>query len=470
MPSSNVKPKRLHEKSRNAFLPKADSIAAMLRAVNQNGAPDRLFWQSVLLLTIVLQFAESAIPSTASGTLSSAVDDQVTQMQGNALRQACYIVVLLVGVACFTRLKRYRIEWRYPLAPLCGTLLGWCTLSLLWAEDPYASVKRLLAYLFMVTGAAGCTLLWSRKQITQFVSLFGATGVTLGLAVEVLQHRFQPWWPDWRFSGTQHENVQGFCCMLLAMSSLAVSDADSRHKLFFRCLSVYGAVFMLLTKCRSCLLGLGVALLIYVLLTRSLVTKIWVSATLVTVGVCLYMTDVLTPLLGFVSRNGEGMEDLTGRAPLWELADIFISKRPLTGYGYQSFWTGPHIDYFSSEFGWQISSAHNSYLDMILALGYGGMLLHVAVLAVGCIMGGFYYRKTRVPLYALASAMFAALLTVGMLESAVLISTGPYHFSLTLLMASLCFQPLFSGAPSELAKRMQRRLAPGQDGFAKSFA
>ena len=449
---------------------KRSNLAEMLRAVGQDGAPARLFWWSVLLLTVALQIAESVIPTGGGGNLSSSVDDQLAQMQGNSIRQVCYIVVVLVGVGCFTRLKGYKIEWRYPLAPICAAVLGWCALSLIWAEDPNASIKRLVAYLFMVTGATGITLLWSRKQILQFMSLFGAAGVTFGLVVEILLRTFKPWVSDYRFAGTEHENVQGFCCMQFAMASLAASDADPQHKNIFRGLAVYGAAFMLLTKCRSCLLGLGVALLLYVLLTRPLVTKIWVSATLLTGGLVLYMTDILTPLLGFVSRNGEGLDDLTGRAPVWELAHTFISRRPLTGYGYQSFWTASHIDDFSSAFGWQISSAHNSYLEMILALGYGGMILHVTVLVLGVIMGVIYYRRTRLPIYALASAMFAALLLIGYLESAVLISTGPYHFGLTLLMASLCFEPIFHGAPGEFTLRPQRRRVAGRNGLAKSYA
>ena len=298
--------------------------------------------------------------------------------------------------------------------------------------------------------------------MTQFMSLFGAAGLTLGLLVELIFGTLKPWVPDYRFSGTQHENVQGFCCLFLVMASLAAADADSRYKKLYWALAAYGAIFLVLTKSRSSFLGVTVALMVYFLLTRSFMAKIWVVAGLMTSFMVLYVTDILAPVFAYLSRDAEGLDTLTGRTPLWELADEFIRARPWTGYGFESFWTGPHIEYFSSEFGWQISSAHSSYLETILGLGYIGMVLHTLVLTLAVVMGAIYYRKTRLPIYALASAIFTALLVVGMLESSLLISPGPFNFGLTLLMASLCFQPRFTTGLSNAPTREEQRFGFGQ--------
>ena len=432
----------------------------------EEAAPTRLFYWSSAVLIFLSVVAETQFPITLAETnLDAQLDSQVALVQGSALRQLCYFLILCIGVACFTRIKDLKVSWRNPLTFVYGALLAWCFVSMTWADEPFTSLKRLLAYLFMVIGAAGISLLWSREQTVKFMSFWGAAGLTLGVVAEVVLGGFKPWISDYRFAGTLHENVQGFCCLFLVVSSLAAADADASRKTLFRSLALYGLVFLVLTKSRSSFMGITVALLVYVLLTRSMMTKVWVSAVLGTSALVLYMTDVLSPVIGFLSRNGEGVGNLTGRTELWQLAEEFVRERPLTGYGYQAFWTVQHIDYFSSEFHWQASSAHSSYLESLLMLGYIGMVLHVLVLALGVVLGGLYYKLTKAPIYALAAAMCAALLTVGTLESAVLISAGPYHFGLALLVACLCIQRRYKAESKKAIPNAEQELGSGQHGF-----
>jgi exopolysaccharide production protein ExoQ len=65
---------------------------------------------------------------------------------------------------------------------------------------------------------------------------------------------------------------------------------------------------------------------------------------------------------------------LTGRTIIWEFAQYEIGRRPLLGWGYQSFWLVPGSPSIEAP-GWvkMMPNAHNGYYDTMLELGYAGL-------------------------------------------------------------------------------------------------
>jgi O-antigen ligase len=75
-----------------------------------------------------------------------------------------------------------------------------------------------------------------------------------------------------------------------------------------------------------------------------------------------------------------GDPTFTGRTVIWDFADIEIARRPLFGWGYQSFWlVGPDSPSLTDAPGWVkfMPNAHNGYLDTKLETGYLGYALLV---------------------------------------------------------------------------------------------
>jgi O-antigen ligase len=68
---------------------------------------------------------------------------------------------------------------------------------------------------------------------------------------------------------------------------------------------------------------------------------------------------------------------LTGRGDLWPLVLQKIGERPWLGYGYGAFWDGLKGEsaaiWYAS--GWEPPNSHNGFLDMLLGLGWLGMLI-----------------------------------------------------------------------------------------------
>jgi exopolysaccharide production protein ExoQ len=73
-----------------------------------------------------------------------------------------------------------------------------------------------------------------------------------------------------------------------------------------------------------------------------------------------------------------GNYDFSGRQIIWDFANNEIARRPLLGWGFQSFWlVGPDAPSVVDAPGWikAMPSAHSGYMDVKLELGYVGFAL-----------------------------------------------------------------------------------------------
>jgi exopolysaccharide production protein ExoQ len=76
-----------------------------------------------------------------------------------------------------------------------------------------------------------------------------------------------------------------------------------------------------------------------------------------------------------------GDSTFTGRTIIWDFASWEIDRRPLLGWGYQSFWlVGPDAPSIVDAPGWVkgMPNAHNGYYDTMLEMGYVGLALLVS--------------------------------------------------------------------------------------------
>ncbi len=75
---------------------------------------------------------------------------------------------------------------------------------------------------------------------------------------------------------------------------------------------------------------------------------------------------------------------LTGRTEIWDAIGRMTERKPWLGYGYSAFWL-PHaepMEWIRHETGWRVPSAHQGWLDLRAELGWAGVGLVGAVVAV----------------------------------------------------------------------------------------
>lgn len=99
------------------------------------------------------------------------------------------------------------------------------------------------------------------------------------------------------------------------------------------------------------------------------------SAILTTLTVFIIAYGTVTPMLGKltlvdISSMVGREETLTGRTEVWNRLVPVAMNRPILGHGFNSFWTTGSRDEFN------MTGAHNGFLDIILSLGLVGLGLY----------------------------------------------------------------------------------------------
>lgn len=87
----------------------------------------------------------------------------------------------------------------------------------------------------------------------------------------------------------------------------------------------------------------------------------------------------------------------TGRVSIWKFALEALSKRPWTGYGYESFWSSAYARHAARPYylDWDVRGivhGHNSYLDVAMTMGIPALLCAIAVIIV---MPLVHYARCR---------------------------------------------------------------------------
>lgn len=371
---------------------------------------------------------------------------------GGSLRPFAFALLGLFGVAC----------WMWRPAGLRAMVHGWLpalmfifivyvSLSVLWAEDQEIVLRRVVTFILLCVAAWGMVHRLSNRELMLccFV-VCGAVGV-MSVAAEVGTGTFIPWSPEYRLSGIMHANSLGATMAIFVLAALALRRGSERHRNLFLLAAAIGLGIVLLTKSRTAMAGLVVALWIWVVFgardrKRLVVLSLLGLALVGPVVVFLVGEDIsasvrTTVLLG---REGNSPETFTGRIPLWEfLISRYLDERPFFGYGFQGFWTPEHILRVSDSQDWLIMHAHSGYLNVVLELGYVGLGLFVLILLLGTLRSYAYFRATRDPGWLFMTALLTWAIVASFFDSH-LLSTSLRNFFCTLALAKLAlFDPRY---------------------------
>jgi exopolysaccharide production protein ExoQ len=278
--------------------------------------------------------------------------------------------------------KSMAVNTRYFLFLLLALL------SVCWADDPSLTLRRSVEFLFMSTAAFALAKLLNLAGLLKFSWISSFAFVAIGVFAEIALNNFHPTSYDYRFCGTLHPNHQAWQCGLLVLSSCAlVRRPGTQHRFVYVFSGLFGFTFLLLTKSRTTLGALLVALIVLFGLGMSRVQRArsvgFVSLLLVgAFATSLLWQSAFAELYKsqLAGRGSNSVTTLTGRLPLWSMALDFVARRPVTGYGFYSFWTPDHIQYFSDKLNWGVPESHNGYIELLLSLGVVGLGLYMLLI------------------------------------------------------------------------------------------
>jgi O-antigen ligase len=418
---------------------------ALLQTTQEAAPETKLPWDIFLFLTALFLIAQHDwfFSLTGADSFGTTVDEFTSLVdQGSIVRRIAFSCLGIFAAArlLLTRSRGFTVN--VALGRLILLFLSWAFLSLSWSEHSLLASKRLaLLGILWFSGIVFSQRL-SPREILLWVFFSTLVYLHIGLLAEITLGTFHPAAGEYRFAGTIHPNSQGVNCALLFITSLFMITTDRRWRRFALATAGESLVFLFLTKSRASLGFALIAPLIYWSLTLPSSRKVFICSCFGTLSSLLLLTAAnLLPALHHVVSLGRKDSDsltLTGRIPLWEQLVTFISKRPVQGYGFDSFWTSNHVADVASEQGWAVTQAHSSYIDLCLGLGLVGVTVYVIILTLAVRLTFRYVGTPSGDGHAFSGVIIIFVMLNGLLES---IFIYPDHVSFVsiLILTSLGF-------------------------------
>jgi len=274
--------------------------------------------------------------------------------------------------------------------------------SLLWADDPFVSFKRWFRELGAVIMALVVASDPAPRQAMQSI-LRRTAYILIPFSLYLIKYvpqlgiDFHRWTGEKMWIGVAlQKNGLGRLCVICAFFLIWTfvrrwqgrDIAVSRHQTYAEVFLLFLTLWILkgpggaYPATAVVVLILGCALYGFLLWRRAHQVEVspsamtaLLSATLAYgIAVPYLSSSAFSGFLGMLGRDAT----FTGRTEIWNALLPVASQQPLFGLGFGSFWTPfARVHYV-------ISEAHNGYLDMVLDLGYWGLILLVIFLISSC--------------------------------------------------------------------------------------
>ncbi|MFT4076275.1 MAG: O-antigen ligase family protein [Asticcacaulis sp.] len=305
------------------------------------------------------------------------------------------VVLLLIGVRV-TRLMRI-----LPALFMIGLLVGLCFASTYWSIAPDITSRRTLAV--GMTSLFGLYLAsrYRGEQLVQIIALafavLAAGSYFVCICVPHLGIHDDINAGAWK--GLWYEKNQMAAMMVLGFIATCASAyiSPERRKAWIG-LAVMIFLLVLLSRSKTsllaCLASAG-AIPVLIALQRGGILSVifvWLAATAAMISCATFYIapDAVFKMLGKDPT-------LTGRTEIWASLMRLSDKHPWLGYGYKAFWTPTSVpaSVVRAETHWEVPSAHNGWLDLLIQLGWIGVVLFGTVLAIGFFCALFRFARVK---------------------------------------------------------------------------
>jgi O-antigen ligase len=359
-------------------------------------------WFVFVTLILIFYFAQPlsfTFTMDSGNSVEETVESSIDRIeQGSIGRRIALAVLGLFAALALLRSPHNQFRFRGFLECFIITFLIWCGLSAAWSPVPLMTARKILVLCLLCIGALGAAKVLSKADLISFT--FFSTGlVTIaGLLSELALGTFQPTTGDYRFSGLTFPAFSAWNLSLFILSALFLLHERRRSRLFIITAVVFASALLILTKTRASVAAfLAGFLLYYALMGWSTRRKLHVAclagfaASFLSFTMLNLGTGSSSILLAAVNlgREMESITGLTGRTDVWMDLLPYVQKSPLTGYGYDSFWSPERLAEFASDQHWAVPDAHNGYINLTLGLGLPGSMLFAAILL------GQIYRSVK---------------------------------------------------------------------------
>jgi O-antigen ligase len=309
---------------------------------------------------------------------------------GALSRQISIFSLGLFALISLANIKRQRYHVDDSSAWLIIFFLVWALLSIIWAQDQFLALRRVVILYILSFAALVLAAKFSYRECATLALIICSFTLLVSLFTELYLGTFNPGSSEWRFGGILHPVAQGWNCGLLAMSSIALYRSSENRNKFYIFILIIALIFLFLTRSRMSFMTTILCITIFILLTSVLSFKkfIFISNALLCL-LCVfyflfgeiifkYTFDLMNLERGIEAR--ESLHTFTGRTEIWEVCINYFFEKPFIGYGYNAFFTPQMTIVISHEIGWVPGSPHSGYIELLLGLGIIGLINFLAIL------------------------------------------------------------------------------------------
>jgi O-antigen ligase len=307
---------------------------------------------------------------------------------GDLANQIGYSAMFLALAAWTARNDPGRLK--LLLGPVLLATIAWCVVSVIFSWEPMLAARH-FAFTLVVMSISAMVLLLP-KNIRHFSDLMAAVVLIvlaacyLGVLLNpqnAIHHATDFLEPEhagnWR-GVFAHKNNAGATMVLFIFVGLFV--ARMRSFALGGAIVVLSAVFLAFTQSKTAIVVLPLALILAAIVTHTrkpilsivLVLTILGLFNLFSVGTVIF--EPVHRLVALVMPDAT----FTGRTEIWQLGVDAVAQRPITGYGFATFFGTEQVVYGLSEnttWANAATDAHNAYLNLALTIGLPGLALTI---------------------------------------------------------------------------------------------
>ena len=420
--------------------------------------PSVFEWFVAVFALIVQQGAFISIP------LYFGKDTVLIRQDTNNLNTLAVAISLAsVMFVCLWRLRPLaRLAQRNPLSIAFLLLV---IASTLWSIHPDLTIRRGAGYFLTLLVAAYLAVrfepLAQMKALSAsfaisalgslaFIAIFPRDGI---MHVAELTGAWRGVFP--------HKSVLGTTMAVAAFVELFILVSGRRSSgLRFGLLGIFLALIVLSHSATGFILAAFylAAAGSYYLARRSPALGAFVAVAMGTAVVAAACILIISPdiLLGLMGKD----ETLTGRTNVWSFVVSLIEQRPLLGYGYRAAWVlndAATVQADQMTGGWGVGELHNSYLELVLQMGYVGAAVIGALVISGFVRAAKCWRTSEEQL-----GFFTLIYICGMLFASFVIEI----LGLNQVLEWLMFNLLIFACSEAIAKRGAFNLRNASNAFA----
>jgi len=166
--------------------------------------------------------------------------------EGSINRRLAILSLFAFSTICLFRRGLHGLRPIGLMGYLILFYICWVIMSVLWAEVPLLTARRVMVFLILILSAFSLAAKLSLKDITFLTFFVSVTTLLVSIGAELNAGIFHPLRADYRFAGVIHPVDQGWNCGLVAISSVLILRFMKTHRNVFRMTFVVGLIFLIL--------------------------------------------------------------------------------------------------------------------------------------------------------------------------------------------------------------------------------